>query len=86
MLMGFQLNGCRHAVYQYFKTHFQRSPVQRPDIGGLVFNSLAAAQGADLIKPFMLEEIKDAIWDCDSYKCPGPDAINLGFFKDFGMS
>ncbi|GAU27978.1 hypothetical protein TSUD_373730 [Trifolium subterraneum] len=24
-----------------------------------------------------------AIWDCDSYKCPGPDGVNLAFFRDF---
>jgi hypothetical protein len=41
------------------------------------------AEGVDFIKPFLLEEIKAAIWDCDSYKCPGLDGINLGFFKEF---
>lgn len=48
-----------------------------------MFNSISVAEGADLIKPFLLEEIKDAIWDCDSYKCHGPDDLNLDFFKDF---
>ena len=48
-----------------------------------MFNSISVTEGADLIKPFMLEEIKVAIWDCDSFKCPGLDGINLGFFKDF---
>jgi len=40
-------------------------------------------EGVDIIKPFMLEEIKAAIWDCDSFKCPGMDGFNLRFFKDF---
>ncbi|XP_024634465.1 uncharacterized protein [Medicago truncatula] len=31
----------------------------------------------------MGEEIKAGIWDCDSFKCPGSDGVNLGFFKDF---
>jgi len=48
-----------------------------------VFNSISVAEGVDLIKPFQLKEVKDVIWDCDSFKCPGPDGINLGFFKDF---
>jgi len=48
-----------------------------------VFKSLSDTEGAALIKPFLLEEFKAAIWECDSYKCPGPDGINLGFFKDF---
>jgi hypothetical protein len=24
-----------------------------------------------------------AVWDCDSYKSPGPDGINFGFLKEF---
>ncbi|PNX65115.1 cysteine-rich receptor-like protein kinase, partial [Trifolium pratense] len=28
-------------------------------------------------------EVKSAVWDCDSYKSPGPDGINFGFIKDF---
>ena len=70
----------RHTVYQHFRNHFKRTSNVRPDIGGLVFTSLSATEGAYLIKPFLLEEIKTAIWDYDSFKCPGPDGINLGFF------
>ena len=35
------------------------------------------------MRPFTLEEVKEALWDCDSFKCPGPDGITLGFVKDF---
>jgi len=35
------------------------------------------------VRPFTLEEVKEALWDCDSFKCPGPDGITLGFVKDF---
>lgn len=48
-----------------------------------MFKSLSDTEGAALIKPFLLDEIKAAIWDCDNYKCHGPDGINLGFYKDF---
>ena len=27
--------------------------------------------------------MKAAVWDCDSFKSPGPDGVNLGFIKDF---
>ncbi|GAU35536.1 hypothetical protein TSUD_155670 [Trifolium subterraneum] len=73
----------RQMVFEHFKNHFRRSLPRRPDIGGLLFNSLSMTDGADLIKPFLLDEIKAAIRDCDSFKCPGPDGINIGFFKDF---
>jgi len=28
-------------------------------------------------------EVKAAVWDCDNFKCPGPDEITFGFIKDF---
>jgi len=62
----------RHNVFQYFKNYFRRSQFIRPDIGGLVFNSISVEEGADLIQTFLLEEIKDAIWDCDSFKSSAP--------------
>ena len=29
------------------------------------------------------EEVKQAVWDCDSFKGPGRGGINFGFIKDF---
>jgi len=36
-----------------------------------------------LVKLFSVEKVKIAVWDCDNYKCPGPDGITFGFIKDF---
>ena len=36
-----------------------------------------------MIRPFLVEEVKQTIWDCESFKSPGPDGINFGFIKDF---
>jgi len=47
------------------------------------FRSLLVTEGVGLIKPFSMEEVKEAVWDCDSFKSPGPDGINFGFIKDF---
>lgn len=30
-----------------------------------------------------MEEIKEAVWSCDSSKSPGPDGFTFGFIKDF---
>ncbi|MCI74556.1 cysteine-rich receptor-like protein kinase, partial [Trifolium medium] len=30
-----------------------------------------------------VEEVKAAVWDCDSFKSPGPDDINFSFLKGF---
>lgn len=37
----------------------------------------------NLITPFSLEEVKVAVWDCDSFKIPGSVGINFSFIKDF---
>jgi len=36
-----------------------------------------------LTKPFCLDEIKAAVWDCDNFKSTGLDGIHMGFIKDF---
>jgi len=90
-IMSFYVNGVvvegvqlvRQAVYSHFASHFQPLNVQRPRIDDLQFNSLSYAEGGGLTKPFSAEEVKAAIWDCDSFKSPGPDGINFGFIKDF---
>ena len=35
------------------------------------------------MRPFTLVEIRLAVWDCDSYKSPGPNGIRFGFIKEF---
>ncbi|GAU48395.1 hypothetical protein TSUD_405400 [Trifolium subterraneum] len=47
------------------------------------YTSLSFAEGDSLVKPFSVEEVKAVIWDCDSYKSPGPDGVNFGFLKEF---
>ena len=36
-----------------------------------------------MVKLFSVEKVKIAVWDCDNYKCSGPDGITFGFIKDF---
>jgi len=40
-------------------------------------------EGRGLIKPFSEVEVKAAVWNCDSFKSPGPNGVNFGFIKDF---
>ena len=73
----------RNAVFNHFRTHFQPVQSTRPSMEGINFRTLSFTDGACLVKPFTLEEVKAAVWDCDSFKCPGPDGITFGFVKDF---
>jgi hypothetical protein len=49
----------------------------------LVFKQLNLVESGTLTRPFLEAEVKAAVWDCDSFKSPGPDGVNFGFFKDF---
>ena len=77
------VDNVRNAVYTHFSSHFRPVVASRPSMEGLVFRSLFFREGATLIKPFSLDEVKSAVWDSESFKCPGPDGINFGFIKDF---
>ncbi|XP_024642310.1 uncharacterized protein [Medicago truncatula] len=70
----------RNVVYAHFAEYFQSTNVERPSVANLNFRSLSVSEGVSLIKPFSVQEIKEAVWDCDSHKSPG---INFGFIKEF---
>jgi len=73
----------RQAVVSHFASHFKAHNVERSGVNNLQFRRLSFSEGGSLIKPFSVEEVKMAVWDCDSYKSPGTDGINFGFIKDF---
>jgi hypothetical protein len=54
----------RDTVFQHFSNHFKSNLQARPSIEGLMFKVLSATDGAELIKPFLMEEIKAAVWEC----------------------
>ncbi|PNX64714.1 cysteine-rich receptor-like protein kinase, partial [Trifolium pratense] len=73
----------RQAVFSHFASHFKSSNVERPGVDNLLFKRLNHVECSSLTKPFSEDEVKSAVWDCDSFKSPGPDGINFGFIKDF---
>ncbi|CAJ2652820.1 unnamed protein product [Trifolium pratense] len=73
----------RQAVFSHFESHFKAPIVERPEVDDLQFKRLNQVEIGGLTKPFTEAEVKLAVWDCDSYKSPGPDGINFGFIKDF---
>jgi len=83
---GIQVEGVgsvHAAVFNHFSNHFKAPVVVHPRLADLNFRTLSYREGAALTKPFSMEELKMAVWDCDSFKCPGPDGVNFGFIKDF---
>lgn len=73
----------RAAIFAHFSSHFKSLRIDRPSVEGLPFQKLSFREGGQLTKPFSVEEVKQAVWDCDSYKSLGPDGIHFGFIKDF---
>ncbi|MCI83523.1 cysteine-rich receptor-like protein kinase, partial [Trifolium medium] len=60
----------RQAVVSHFASHFKAIRVERPGVDNLVFKRLNQLESSSLNKPFSEEEVKAAVWDCDSYKSP----------------
>jgi len=73
----------REAVLNHFMNHFKAQDIFRPRVDNLQFRRLSVVEGIHLTCPFNVEEVKVAVWDCDSFKSPGPDGVHLGFIKDF---
>ncbi|XP_039683765.1 uncharacterized protein [Medicago truncatula] len=63
------------AVYNHYSSHFRALDVLRPGVDGLNFRKLSYTQAASLVQSFSLEEFKQAVWDCESFKSPGPDCF-----------
>jgi len=77
------VHAIRAAVFIHFSNHFQSRDVVTPGVEGLNFRKLSFIEARTLTKPFCIEEVKQVVWDCDSYKSPGPDGVSFGFVKEF---
>ncbi|XP_058783234.1 uncharacterized protein LOC131657901 [Vicia villosa] len=64
-------------IKEEVKNHFEKKFVDdgrmRPMLDGISFDTLEEEDKLFLEKPFEDAEIKEAIWDCDGLKSPGPD-------------
>ena len=75
----------RNAVFTHFGNHFKKHQTFRLGVGNMNFKTLTVMEGGGLVLPFIVDEVKAAMWDCDSYKSPGPDGVNFGFIKEFWL-
>lgn len=77
------VHNIREAIFNHFSTHFKSLDVIRPEIQGFNFRKLSHVEAGNLTKLFSLAEVKQAVWDCDSFKSTGPDGVSFGFIKEF---
>ncbi|KAJ0443110.1 hypothetical protein HanPSC8_Chr16g0720771 [Helianthus annuus] len=57
--------------------------VHRPSFLCPNLKQLSSDETNELVVPFTVQVIKDAIWECDNDRAPGPDGFNFGFNKHF---
>jgi len=72
-------------VKELVKEFYKKKMSAVEDIGvrldNVVFEELTDSDNTLLTDPFDVKEIKDAIWNCDSSKSPGPDGVTFSFIK-----
>jgi len=69
-------------IYNYFVIHFKAGTIDRSCLDDLTFKYLNESKSGDLIRPFVEEEVKQTLWDCDNFKSFNLDEINFNFIKD----
>lgn len=70
-------------VTEFFKSKFRKVDLVAPRLDGIGFNQLSQTDNIFLTTPFDLEEIKEAVWECDGDRSSGPDRYNFRFIKGF---
>jgi len=71
----------KEKVCKYFEERFARNDACQVRLEKVNFNTISEADNEMLTSDFTEEEIRAAIWGCDSSKSPGPDGFNFGFIK-----
>ena len=68
-------------VRDFFKARFEGVDGLQVRLDNVPFNSISAADNEMLVNTFSEEEVKEAVWDCESSKSPGLDGFNFGPIK-----
>jgi len=68
-------------VRVFFEDRFARKEACQVRLDNVRFNSISAEDNELLVGDFSEEEIRAAVWNCDSSKSLGLDGFNFGFLK-----
>ncbi|GKV01533.1 hypothetical protein SLEP1_g14082 [Rubroshorea leprosula] len=77
-----EVNSMKDGVANYFETLFKEDVWQRPVLDGVEFKKISDEERAMLEAPFSEEEVRQAVWSCESSKAPGPNGFNFKFVKE----
>ncbi|PNX72998.1 cysteine-rich receptor-like protein kinase [Trifolium pratense] len=70
------------AVVDHFQKQFSAKGA-RPIPANMSFKCIENEIKDDMVREFSEEEVRKAVWECESTKSPGPDGVNFGFVKEF---
>ncbi|GJZ80125.1 putative RNA-directed DNA polymerase, eukaryota, reverse transcriptase zinc-binding domain protein [Tanacetum coccineum] len=68
-------------IFQVYSSKFKEDVISRPTFSSDNFKKLSSDDLLILDYPISDQEIKDAVWDCESEKAPGPDGFTFKFYK-----
>ncbi|KAJ0524126.1 putative RNA-directed DNA polymerase [Helianthus annuus] len=68
-------------THHFFSEKFKEPADSRPALICPNLANLSGLEVDDLVRPFSLIEVKNAVWECDGDKAPGPDGINFRFLR-----
>ncbi|CAM8943986.1 unnamed protein product [Rhodiola kirilowii] len=75
----------KEAAREYFSGIFKSADVCQWSLGEMNFDCLSDIQRGSLERMITVEEIREALKDCDGNKAPGPDGFNINFYKKFWL-
>ena len=68
-------------VRNFFKSQFDGVDGVPVRLDNASFSSISGEDNKMLVEDIFEEEVKFAVWSCDSSKSPGPDNFNFWLFK-----
>ena len=68
-------------IRNFFKSRFDRVEGVSVRLDNAAFSLVSGEENRMLVEAFSEEEVKLAVWSCESSKSPGPDGFNFGFLK-----
>jgi len=73
----------KEEIRSFFSQKFQESSNHSIRLDGVRFQSISQQHNDMLMARFQEEEVKNAVWEYGSDKCPGPNGLNFKFIKQF---
>jgi len=62
-------NDIKEGAVNFFSSLFRKPTCKRIEMGGSGFSKILEAKSIWLERPPLMEEVKQAVWDCDGSKC-----------------